>query len=124
MSPCDGRGVSATGRDLLAGGLIEIRSESIEPHPRSAPECGDGRFGAYESVPTQGGKLADWDSISGDDERLALVELAHNLAAVITQLPLSDLFRHTESVALVLQSSRRAWSGKRFRGKYPELDEP
>jgi hypothetical protein len=104
MSPCDGRGVSATRRDLLAGGPIEIRSEPVELDSRSAPERGDGRLGTYESMPTQRGKLADRDSIPGHDERLALVKLAHNLATVIAQLALSDLFGHTQSVARVLRS--------------------
>src|SRR5271156_1128760 len=107
MSPCDGRGALATRRDLLAGGLIEIRSEPVEPHPRSAPERGNGRLGAYESMPAQRGKLADRDSIPGHDERLAVVKLAHNVAAVVTQLPLGDLFGHTRSVAPVLRCSVR-----------------
>jgi hypothetical protein len=50
-----------------------------------------------------------------------LVKPAHNLAAVIAQLPLSDLLSHTKSVAHVLHCSRRgvghlkrrAWQGKR-----------
>lgn len=96
MSPCDGRGASATRRDLLAGGPIEICSEPVEPHPRSAPERSDGRLGAYESMPAQRGKLADRDSIPGHDERLTLVKLAHNVAAAIAQLPLGDLFGHTK----------------------------
>ena len=106
MSPCDGRGASATRRDLLAGCPIEIRSEPVELHPRSPPERDDGRLGAYESMPTQRGKLADRDAIPGHHERLALVKLAHNLAAVIAQLPLSDLFGHTTSVARVLRPPR------------------
>src|ERR1700746_1748875 len=119
MSPCDGRGVLATRCDLLAGGPIEIRSEPVEPHPRSAPERGDGGLGADESTPTQRGQLADRDSIPGHDERLALVKLAHDVAAVIAQLPLGDLFGHTHSVARVLRCpihganhlERHAWQG-------------
>ena len=103
MSPRDARGVLATRRDLLVGGPIEICSEPVELHPRSAPERGDGRLGADETMPTQRGKLADRDSIPGHDERLASVKLAHNVAAVIAQLSLGDLFGHTPSVARVLQ---------------------
>ena len=110
MSPCDGRGPLATRRGLLAGGLIEIRSEPVEPHPRSAPERGNGRLGAYESMPAQRGKLADRDSIPGHDERLALVKLAHNVAAVVTQLPLGDLFGHTRNVARVLRMLHPSWA--------------
>ena len=102
MSPCVGRGVLATRRDLLTGRPIEIRSEPVELNPRSAPERGDGRLGADESMPTQRGKLADRDSIPGHDERFALVKLAHNLAAVIAQLALGDLPGHPQSVARVL----------------------
>ena len=114
MSPCDRRGVLATRRDLLAGGPIEIRSEPVEPHPRRAPERGDGRLGADESMPTQRGKLADRDSIPGHDKRLALVKPAHDVAAVIAQLSLGDLFGHTQSVARVLhglQSSAGSLTG-------------
>jgi hypothetical protein len=68
MSARDGRRSSATRRDLWAGGPIEIRMESVELHARSASERGDGRFGAYESVPAQWGKLSDRDSIPGHNE--------------------------------------------------------
>lgn len=59
---------SATRRDLLTGGPIEICSEPVEGHGRSAPERGDGRVGAYESMPAQRRKLADRDSVSGHDK--------------------------------------------------------
>jgi hypothetical protein len=95
MRPRDGREASATRRDLLAGGPIEVCSEHIELHPRSASECGDSRRGAYESMPTQRGKLADGDPIPGDDEGFALVKLAHDLAAVIAKLTLGDFFGHS-----------------------------
>src|ERR1700739_2991963 len=104
MSPRDARGVLAPRLSLLAGGPIEICSEPVELHPRSAPERGDGRLGADETMPTQRGKLADRDSIPGHDERLALVKLAHDVAAVIAQLPLGDPFSHTQSVARVLRA--------------------
>ena len=122
MSPCDGRGASATRRDLLAGPSIEICSEPVELHPGSAPERGDGRLGAYESMPAQRGKLADGDSVPGHDKRLALIKLAHDVTAVIAQLPLSDLFGHTKSVARVLHCRSRcqpphwAWHGQQRFG--------
>jgi hypothetical protein len=47
-------------------------------------------------MPAQRGKLADRDSIPGHDEPLALVKLAHNVAAVVTQLPLGDLLATPE----------------------------
>src|SRR5512139_1070685 len=94
MRPCSGRGASATRGDVLAGDPVEICSELVELHPRSAPERGDGRLGADKPMPAQRGKLADGDSVPGHDERLALVKLAHDVAAVIAQLPLGDLFGH------------------------------
>ena len=95
MRPCDARGASGTKRDLLAHGPIEICSQPVEFHARSAPECSHSRFGTYESMPTQWGKLTDGDSIPGHDEGFTLVKLAHNLAAVIAQLTLRDLSGHT-----------------------------
>ncbi len=56
-------------------------------------------------MPAHRGKLADRDSIPGHDERLALIKLAHNAAAVIAQLALGDLFGHTQIVARVLRGS-------------------
>src|ERR1700739_1811048 len=106
MRPRDGRGAAATGRDLLAGGPIEVRSEPVELHARSASERSDGRFGADESMPTQRGKLADRNPVPGHDEGFALVKLAHDLAAVIAKLTLSDLSGHTPNVARVLHATR------------------
>ena len=95
MRPCDARGASATRRDLLAGGPIEVGSQPVEVHARRAPERRHSRLGAYESMPTQWGKLADRNPVPGDNEGFALVKLAHNLAAVIAQLTLGDLSGHT-----------------------------
>ena len=96
MSPCGGRLALAT--SVISWLAARSRSaRTVEPHPRSAPERGDGRLGAYESMPAERGKLADRDSIPGHYERLALIKLAHDLAAVIAQLALGDLFGHTRS---------------------------
>jgi hypothetical protein len=94
----------------LGGGPIQVRSELAELHPRSASKRRDGRFGAYESMTTQRGKLADRDSIPGHDEGLTFVKLTHNLAAVIAKLTLSDLSGHTWSVARVLH--RTGWAAR------------
>ena len=82
-------------RDLLADGPIEVGSQPVELHARSAPERRHNRLGAYESMPTQRGKLADRDPIPGHNEAFAPVELAHDLAAVIAELTLGDLSCHT-----------------------------
>lgn len=97
MRPCGGRGASATTGDVLAGDPVEICSELVELHPRSTPERGDCRLGADKSMPAQRGQLADRDSVPGHDERLALVKLAHDFAAVVAQLPLGDLFGHASA---------------------------
>jgi hypothetical protein len=39
-----------------------------------------------------------------------LVKLAHNVAAVVTQLPLGDLFGHTRNVARVLRMLHPSWA--------------
>ena len=95
MRPCDARGASATRRDLLAGGPIEVGSQPVEVHARRAPERRHSRPRSDESMPTQWGKLADRNPVPGDNEGFALVKLAHNLAAVIAQLTLGDLAGHT-----------------------------
>jgi hypothetical protein len=92
MRPRDG--ASATRLDLLAGGPIEVPSESVELDARSASERRDDGVGAYKAMPPQRKKLADRDAIPGHNEGFALVKLAHNLAAVIAKFPLSDLSCH------------------------------
>jgi hypothetical protein len=82
-------------RDLLAGGPIEVGSQTVELHARSAPERRHSRLCTDESTPTQWGKFADRDPVPGHNEGLALVKLAHNLAAVIAELTLGDLSGHT-----------------------------
>jgi hypothetical protein len=81
----------------LAGRPINICSEPVEVHPRRAPERSDCRLGADKSMSAKRGQLADRDAISGHDERLALVKLAHDLTTVIAQLPLGDLLGHTQA---------------------------
>ena len=120
MRPCDARAASATRRDLLAGGPIEVGSQPVELHARSAPERRHSRRGADESMPTQWGKLADRDPIPGHNEGFALVKLAHNLAAVIAEFTLGDLSGHTPTVARVLHRTHVAddlkWTGSHDTG--------
>ena len=101
----DTRAASATGRDVLAGGPIKVPSQPVELHARSAPERRHSRLGTDEAMPTQRKELADRDSIPGHHEGFALVKLAHNLAAVISELALGDLSGHSRSVARVLHGS-------------------
>ena len=50
--------------------------------------CGD------ELSASKWDELSQWDAIARDDERLASIEASHDLAAVISQLPLRDFFSH------------------------------
>jgi hypothetical protein len=106
MRPCVAGRRSATGRDLLASRGIEVGSEPVEIDARRALERCHCFVGANEATATHWGKLADGNTVSGDDEALALVELAHDLTAVVSQLALGDLGCHTTSVARVLHGAR------------------
>lgn len=103
MSPCGARRRSATGRDLLAGRVIKVGTELVDIDAWCALESRYCGVGADEPMATQWGQLADRNTISGHDERLALVELAHDLAAVVAQLALGDFGSHIGTVARVLQ---------------------
>jgi len=51
-------------------------------------------------------EFVDRDAITSNDERLAAVKRAHDLAALVRELSLTDLSRQiTRSVARVLQES-------------------
>jgi len=92
---------------LLAGGSIEVRSQSAKLDVRSALERCHSRFSTDVSTATQWRQLADGNTISGDDERLTLIKPPHNVAAAITQLTLGYFGGHDSSVALVLRSPTR-----------------
>jgi len=81
-------------RELLTGGPVEVGSQPAELYAWSAAERRHGRMGTDESMATQWGKLADRDPIAGHNEGFALVKMAHNLAAVITQFALGDFSGH------------------------------
>jgi hypothetical protein len=103
IKPCDARAISATRHDRLVGRPIEVCSQSLQLDRRRASECGYCRLGADEPVAAQRQKLTDGNPIPGHNEGCALVELTHNLAAVIAQLALGDLSIHTCTVAHVLR---------------------
>ena len=60
-------------------------------------------MGVDESMAAEGGKFANGVSVSGDDEGLAVVELAPDFAAVVAPLALGDFGSHGLTVARVLQ---------------------
>jgi hypothetical protein len=77
---------------------IDVGSESPTVDDRSAGEEGDGCVGAHEPALSQRRQLADRDAVPGHDERLAAVERAHDLAALVPELSLTDLSRHITGV--------------------------
>jgi hypothetical protein len=78
----------------LVDDSIDVGSESPAVDDRSAREEGDGCVGADEPTLPERRQLADRDSVTGDDEHLAAVERAHDLAALVPELSLTDLSRH------------------------------
>jgi hypothetical protein len=77
---------------------IDVGSESPTVDDRSAGEEGDGCVGAHEPTLPKGRQLPDWNAVTGDDEHLAAVERAHDLAALVPELSLTDLSRHITGV--------------------------
>ena len=116
MRRCDARAASVRRCDLLAGGLIEVRSQPVQLDTRSASERRHSRLGTDESMATQWRQLFDRNPIPGHNEGFALVKLAHNLAAVIAELTLGDLSGHIRSVGPVLHHHARcSGRGGRYR---------
>ena len=62
-------------------------------------EQGHGGIRTDEAVPAKWRQFPHRDAVAGHDERLAVVELPHYLAAFIAEFPLSDLSGHTTTVA-------------------------
>ena len=83
--------LSATVSGVLACDGFEVGPEPAEVHRRRSAEDGHHRLGAHEPVPPERGELADWNPVARHDKRLALVEPAHDLAALVAKLPLGDL---------------------------------
>ena len=87
----------------MAHDLIQIGAEPLRVNCWRCPEEGDCSLGGDEAVAAQWSELAHGNAVARDDERLALVELAHNLTAVVAQFSLGDLSAHGRIVARVLQ---------------------
>ncbi len=92
--PRSGRSLLGTRGDGLVGDVVEVAAESVVVDRWCGPEQFDRGFGSYESVATERGEFADWLTVAGDDERLALDEGAHDAAAVVSKLSLADLGAH------------------------------
>jgi hypothetical protein len=98
-TPRAGRGLSATGRRALVGDGVQIGPELAVIDGRGGAEQRHRSLGSYEPVAPQRGQLADRHAVAGHDERLPSVKPAHDLAAVIAEFSLGDLFSHVVSVA-------------------------
>ncbi len=79
---------------MLVEDRIDVGSEPRTVEDWSAREEGDGCVGAHEPTLPKRRQLADRDAVAGDDECLAAVERAHDLAAFVPKLSLADLSRH------------------------------
>ena len=90
--------------NVLASSPIEVRSQPVELHAWSTPECCHRRLGTDEATATQRIQLADRNAVPGHQEGLALIEPPHNLAAAIAQLTLGDFSGHERTVAQMLQA--------------------
>jgi hypothetical protein len=90
---------------MLVDDRIDVGSESPTVDDRGAREEGDGCVGTHEPTLPDRRQLADRDAVTGNDERLAAVERAHDLAAVVPELSLTDLSRH------ITKCSTRATGG-------------
>jgi hypothetical protein len=80
---------------------IDIATEAFRRDSWSTLESGNRGFGCNELSP-QRLKHADRHPIARNDETLSSIECAHDLAAFIAELSLSDLPWHPRSVAPVL----------------------
>ncbi len=90
---------SATGAQVLGNHSIEIVPELVQIDCGCVTEQCHSGVGANEAVPAKRCQFAHWDSVASHDERLALVELSHDLPTVVPQLSLGDLSGHSSSVA-------------------------
>ena len=79
---------------MLVDDRVDVGSESFTVEDRSAREEGDRCVGAHELTLPERRQLADRDAVTGDDEHLATIERAHDLAALVPELSLTDLSRH------------------------------
>ena len=93
MRPRGWLGSATRPRALIDDGVY-VRAELLPVDRRCAHKEGDSSLRANELTMSQRRQLANWDPVASDDERLAAVKRAHDLAALISKLPLSDFSRH------------------------------
>jgi len=93
ISPRAGRTVLVTSHVLGSNG-VQVTAKPSELHRRRATKDFDDCLGTRESVPPEGGELADRDAVASHDVGVATVEPTHDLATVVPQLTLGDLSSH------------------------------
>ncbi len=100
MIPRAGRGSGTRGR-VLGYEVLQVCSELVGVDRCRAGKGGEDGCSIDEASSSQWGQLADADTVSGDDEALSRVKGAHDFAALVAQLSLSDLPCHHLTVAPV-----------------------
>lgn len=93
MSPRAWRGSATRTRALIEEG-VDVASESLPVDRRCARKLSDGSLRADELTISKRCQLTNGDAVAGDDEGLTAVECAHDVAALVTKLPLRNLARH------------------------------
>lgn len=106
MIPRAWRG-SATRRGALIEPGVDVIAEPLKLDGRRAAEACSRGFCRDELTLTERRQLTNGDAVPGDDECFAAVERSHDLAALVSELPLRDLSRHARSVARVLHDRQR-----------------
>lgn len=84
--------------------VVKILSKSRVVHHRCTTEHGDCAVRAHEAVTSERDEFPDGYTATRDDECLALIELAHDLAAVVAEFALGGLSGHLTEVARVAAS--------------------
>ncbi len=93
--------ISGTRFDVLLGVTVQILTETSGINRRAVRKSSKYRGPANETAPAKRDELADRDAVTGDHEGLALIEPAHDLAAVVAEFSLGDRFNHAGGVARV-----------------------
>lgn len=98
-------GASATRCRVLIDEAVDVSAEPRGVDGRGVLEGGERNVGRDEATPVDRRELGDRDAVAGDQEALAFVEGAHDLAALIAQMSLCDDTSHHATVARVLRTS-------------------
>src|ERR1700691_4334712 len=79
---------------ILVYEAVDVGSKLLVVDMTHTGERRDGHLGRHELAAADRAQLAHGRAVASYDERLAPVELAHDLAALVAQLPLGDLTCH------------------------------